>query len=355
MKIGIITQVLLNNYGGTLQNYALQRVLRNMGHEPITLDYIPTKSIFRVILSLLLTPFLFFTNKKRSINDCLPCKRDNKFEYFIKHNISVTQRLDYYSPSLINDYNLDAIIVGSDQVWRPVYNEDVLYDTFLSFTLPYKIKRIAYAASFGVSTWEFTEEQQAKCAELIKNFDAVSVREESGAYLCKEFLGVDAKVVLDPTLLLKKEDYFPLLKENLYCDDFIFSYILNPTGYKFNIITLKEKELALPSKTVSLERKNLFSIEEWLTFFYKSKLVITDSFHGTVFSIIFHKDFIVFDNNKRGSARLQSLLRKVGLENRLLDENNACLDMDEINWDVVDEKLNAFRGDSIKYLISCLS
>ncbi len=355
MKIGIITQVLLNNYGGVLQNYALQIVLKRMGHEPITLDYIPSKSTFRVILSLIITPFLYFTKKKRKIEDCLPCRRDIKFEQFISRKMSVTHQIDNYSSSIISEYNLNAIVVGSDQVWRPMYNEDVIYDTFLEFASDYKIKKIAYAASFGVSTWEYSKKQQIKCSELIKGFDAISVREETGIEMCEKYLGAKAQLVLDPTLLLSFDDYLSLLEEDFDSDNYILSYILNPSESIVNMISLKENELGVPSLSITIGRNNQYSIEEWLTFFYKSKFVVTDSFHGTVFSIIFHKEFIVLNNKSRGSARLQSLLKKLGLESRLIDEASGLLSLGHINWKIVDERLNNLRENSMAFLRSSLN
>ncbi len=137
---------LLNNYGCVLQNYALQTTLKKIGHEPITLDYIPYKSPFRILVSLAYTVVLFFTKRRRTFAECFPIKRDKHVANFIKKNLSVTYPLQGYNTSLIQEYNLGGFVVGSDQIWRPLYNDDILHDAYLEFTEGFDVKRVAYAA-----------------------------------------------------------------------------------------------------------------------------------------------------------------------------------------------------------------
>ncbi len=353
-----MTQALLNNYGGVLQNFALQQVLRKLGHDPITLDYIPPKSSIRVLLSLLLTPFLFFTKKKRKFQDCLPCKRDGLFQEFISRYIITSEIIGHYNPSLIRKYNLDAIIVGSDQVWRPIYNKDVIFDMYLKFTSNFNIRRVAYAASFGVSSWEYSLDQQLQCAKLVKDFDAVSVREDSAALLCRDYLGVNANVVLDPTLLLSESDYLHLLPIITKEKDYVLTYILNPTSRRNKLINGIVSPLSANVINVCVERRIKYSIEDWLSLFLNAKYIITDSFHGTVFSIIFHKQFSVLDNPERGSSRLQSLLKKFGLlDHIIIDGEDGVImpdNIEEAEWNRIDSEINRLREYSIKYLIDAL-
>ena len=354
MRIGIVTQPLLNNYGGALQNYALQTVLKKMGYEPVTLDYVPHKSVMRVMMSLVLNIFLFFTPRRRSFKECLPIRRDKKIEFFLEKYVNKTKVIQDYYPLLIKDYKLDGIIVGSDQVWRPLYNSDVLYHMFLDFTSGYNLKRIAYAASFGVSCNEYSEIEKKECTKLVEQFDGISVRETSGIFLCKELFNVDVQRVLDPTLLLSQDDY-KSITNNIIPGGFVLSYILNPTDEIISLIKIVSNELSLRNVGIHISEKLKASVEEWLEYFQKADFIITDSFHGTVFSIVFHKRFLVLDNKGRGSSRLLSLLELFGLENLLVTDLTQPLSMlmeknNKIDWDLVEKKLEFERCKSVGFL-----
>lgn len=227
----------------------------------------------------------------------------------------------------------DAFIVGSDQVWRPSYNQH-LEQAFLNFTENWKnVKRIAYAASFGVDNWEFTKKQTEECKRLVQKFDFVSVREDTAVNLCKEHLGIEATHVLDPTLLLSANDYQKLIDGLKISDSpYVFSYLLDESEEKIDILEDISKRLNLPVRKIKLEKdiskipmsklKSLTypSIQEWLASFAQADFVVTDSFHGTVFSIIFNKPFVVLPNKGRGVARFESLLKDISLENRIFSD-----------------------------------
>lgn len=353
MRIGIVTQPLVNNYGGVMQNFALQYVLKRMGHTPLTLDYIPAKNIWRIILSLLFNFVLFFTSKRRNVVDCLPVKRDKHVGEFMSKYIQLTRKIDHYSSDLINNYSLNAIIVGSDQVWRPAYNDSVLYDNYLMFAYDYNIKKIAYAASFGVSDWEYTPAMTEACRKLVSKFDAISVRESSGVKLCNRFLDVESCVVLDPTLLLTAEDYRPLFST---IPQLPYPYALHYILDKKNAINTTSGPIGIENVvSVSVSRKLTCSIEEWLCLIFNAEIVITDSFHGMVFSVIFHKDFYVIGNKKRGVSRMLSILEGLGLTDRFILDNNFSLNkVRPIDWCKVDSCLNHLRSYSIDFLINSL-
>lgn len=354
MKYGIITQPLLNNYGGTLQNYALQQAVRKLGADVVTLDYMPHKSYAHVLRSLVYNVLLSLKGQNRTIEECLPPKRDLRIKAFLDAYVSCTHPIKKYTQKLIDDYNLNGIIVGSDQVWRPKYNPDVIEDMFVGFAEQLDIKRISYAASFGVSSWEYDSRLQKRCAYLLKKFDAVSVREDDGVSLCKQYLGVDACVVPDPTLLLEKEDYQTFL--GMVCKDdrkYLYSYILNNNIEKNSYVKRLSENLNLPTQTATVKRVLECSIEQWISNIAHAEFVVTDSFHGTVFSIIFHKPFIVIDNSRRGSSRISSLLKSTGLENRMLCEsnlNNVLLPSDQVDWLNVENKLNVLRNIGNQFL-----
>lgn len=350
MKIGIVTQPLLANYGGILQNYALQLVLKRMGHEAITIDYIPKLPIYRYLLSYAKTLVLFFIPGKRRSFTPLKLQRSLVLAPFVNKYINKTHIVYKYLSSLVSEYALEGVISGSDQVWRPMFNF-YLEDMFLHFVQT-DVRKIAYAASFGVDNWEYTEKQTRNCSKLAKRFDAISVREDSGVTLCKRYLHVNAVEVLDPTLLLDKEDYENICTETPVCTDaFLASYVLDMTPEKNDFIHKLAMERGLSVRIFSADREATLSIEEWLSMFRDASYIVTDSFHGTVFSIIFNKPFISIGNKERGYSRFQSLLGKFDLQNRLLtvDEFDRIVN-DEIKWDEVNNLRKDWQKQSIDFL-----
>lgn len=351
MKIGIVTQPLLANYGGILQNYALQQILKRMGHEPVTIDYIPKLPIYRYLLSCVKTLALFFIpGKRRSFVPYPKYQRNTFITPFVDRYISKTRTVHKYSSSLISKYSIEMVISGSDQVWRPMYNF-YLEDMFLHFVQT-DVRKIAYAASFGVDNWEYTGKQTRCCSQLAKRFDAISVREDSGVSLCRRYLNVNAVEVLDPTLLLDREDYEVVCTEMPVCTDaFLASYVLDMTPEKNAFIHKLAMERGLSVRIFSADREATLSIEEWLSMFRDASYIVTDSFHGTVLSIIFNKPFISIGNKERGYSRFQSLLGKFDLQNRLLtvDEFDRIVN-DEIKWDEVNDLRKDWQKCSIDFL-----
>ena len=310
MRIGIITQPLYANYGGVLQNWALQHILIKLGHEPITIDYLPTLTIKSFLIYTIKTLILWFFPSRRREFVQRRYMRKPLFESFISQRILKTDICYEYSRDIIKKYKLEALIVGSDQVWRPMYN-DCLYDMFLQFAKDFKGKKIAYAASFGVDNWEFSDEQTRICSSLIKHFDAISVRESSGINLCKEYLNADSVNVLDPTLLVDKDDYIqlcvdiPVVKER-----YLAAYVLDSSVEVDGIIAEEADKRELIVRRYSADAKAELTVEEWISIFRDSSFVVTDSFHGTVFSILFEKPFRCVANKDRGNARFEDLLEK---------------------------------------------
>ena len=260
-----------------------------------------------------------------------------------------------------NDF--DAIIVGSDQVWRPMYCPNI-FDAYLSFAQDWPhVKRIAYAASFGTAAWEYSDEQTAECCRLAQMFDAVSVREESGVTLCKEHLGVDASWVLDPTLLVDTRHYIEHIAktEAEYPSPMCFGYILDSSDEKeaiFNrIATSQRLHMSSFQNVDDSDNGAVPSVESWLKAFHDAEFVFTDSFHGCVFSIIFNKPFVVYGNVNRGMARFQSLLSMFGLENRLVATPNEAANVASqlIDWDTVNNRLSELRKVSKEFLFTSLN
>lgn len=373
MKIGIITQPLDVNYGGLLQNYALQEVLRSFGHDVYTIDRKPNSIysyrwdiVFRWRIRQIIKKYIGIEYTASYKKHCIITQNCTNF---IKENIKTTKRFknNQKLKPIIEEQKFNSYIVGSDQVWRPKYSSNI-YNDFLDFCQEKtNIKRIAYAASFGVNEWEFNEEQTQECSRLAKLFDAISVREDSGIGLCKEHLGVEAVHVLDPTLLLEKEDYIglvekakePISEGNLFC------YILDNKESIRNGIQNIEQTLSLKAFQVkakvdkgTLKRGEdvkdhiVPSPTKWLRAFMDAEMVFTDSFHGCVFSIIFNKPFWVIGNKERGNARFDSLLKLFNLENRRFDisEINKIDLTQPIDWKKVNTIKKEWQEKSINFL-----
>lgn len=370
MKIGILTLPLHTNYGGTLQAYALQTVLERMGHQPCFIE----KCRKPVRLSVVKMPFvyakriaknimgqqypIFFEQK---INREEPLVRQNTDKFVNKY---IKRRLvDNFSELGRDDF--DAIIVGSDQVWRPRYFTDGIENAYLEFAKDWKVKRIAYAASFGTDEWEYSPVQTVTCSKLLRAFDAVSVREESGVSFCCEHFGVEAQHVLDPTMLLTTDDYIKLFKatDTPVSTGTMLCYILDETPEKNALVNRIARERGLipfyvNSKvgdfTAPLSERIQPPVEQWLRGFYDADFVVTDSFHACVFSILFNKAFVVMGNEKRGLTRFTSLLSNFGLANRFVTAPGKVNDLACIDWNKVNTNLHIKLLESIGFLSTAL-
>jgi hypothetical protein len=359
MKIGIVTQALLGNYGGVLQNYALQKTLRDMGHEPMTIDYALVNSPYRLfryrckaLIKNLLGGKVLWPSRRRS--------RSAEFESFVDKHIVVTHTVERYTPDLIERYSMQAVVVGSDQVWRPKYNR-YLEDMYLRFASQAKVKRVAYAASFGVEAWEYNGRQTRECGALVAAFDAVSVREASGVGLCRDHLSYgDAVEVLDPTLLLRGDDYAQLCADVAPAPKpFIAVYMLGRmTDERRALLDALKAKTGLEARFFTSYSDRPLTIEEWLATFRDAAFVLTDSFHGTVFSILNHKPFVTLVHRGRGRSRLDSLLGRLGLTERLADDA-AQVDVEAVlatpDYEAVEALLDKAREASKSFLIDSLA
>lgn len=356
MKIGIVTQPLYNNYGGLLQNYALQLVLKRLGHEPKTIDFVGRSSFTRYLLSIckqLLISVLKCRRPQIRPYVAIPTFRNPVMADFVNNHIDRTRIVHSYNKKIVSEEHFDAVITGSDQVWRPIYNS-YIEDMFLKF-VPDSIKKIAYAASFGVDTWEYNAKLTKRCAKQAKRLDAISVREATGVELCKTYLGVNAQHVLDPTILAGAEAYKPLLKEKTEEQDYLFAYILDITPEKQAYVENMAKSKGLKTIIKSADKNATLSVEDWLSMIANSSMVVTDSFHGTVFSILFHRDFYSIVNVARGGTRFSSLLSPLGLEHRMGDVSQFTLtEPSPIDWQQVDKILDKHRQDSMNFLTNAL-
>jgi len=362
MKIGILTIPLHQNYGGIIQNYALQKVLIQLGHTPITIDKEkPKKSFFRFYLSKLKYFIYSFLNIKVSgIFSFQLFERNEKFESFIRRNINLTRKVRKLNKNLITKYGIDCVVAGSDQIWRnDFFWEDDLRNNYLEFLKDCDILKIAYAASFGINYWDYEDELTKTCKALVNQFEGVSTREDSGVILCDKYLGKKAVPVSDPTLLLSKDDYVSLCrlippppKKNR--NKFLFVYCLDISSEYLEDIKSEANARGWNLIIAGSELNANMSVEEWLAMFRDAEYVITDSFHGTVFSIIFNKPFSTLLNETRGNDRFMSLLGRFDLNDRIYHEGGLINDKD-IDWVKTTELIQLWKERSIAFLKRHLS
>ncbi|MBQ7761472.1 MAG: polysaccharide pyruvyl transferase family protein [Clostridia bacterium] len=276
----------------------------------------------------------------------------------------------------------ETFLVGSDQLWNwwnIRHNRPEFF--FLDF-VEQGHKRIAYATSFGKDNTDFPDDKRLRVSYHLSKFDAISVREKSGVDVCKNEFGAEATHVLDPVFLCDMDSYKEVtdlskLKER---EKYVFSYILDPTEDKIEMVKLTAKRLGLPyriaidalrdndahSKSVTekllREDPNVLTnlrIEDWLNYIANASFVATDSFHGFCFSIIYNKQVIAYINPRRGKARFESIAGTTGLENRLVTATaqigeRGLLD-EAIDYSVVNERLNSERDRSMAWLDNALN
>ena len=358
MRIAILTLPLHVNFGGILQCYALQTVLERMGHEVSVLNTDFVNVDYKTRIGLFI---------KRLVKTCIG--KESKF-YGWKTEREITQKytqvfirkhihlLNVQDLSLLKEDDFDAIVVGSDQIWRPMYYQPIA-NAYLKFAKDWtSIKRIAYATSFGTDKWEYTHEETQECASLVKLFDAVSVRENTAVDLCRKYLEVEAVQVLDPTLLLSKEDYLKLIYQSkLKKNEGVFAYFLDVTSSKMDLANRIAKERGLKlyqfnnpnvdCLSLHFEKRIQQPIEEWIAGFRDASFVVTDSFHGCVFSIIFNKPFVVIGNEERGIARLKSLLSMLDFDYSVASNIHQ---LQKIEWNKTKLILDKYRQISLSFL-----
>lgn len=337
MKIAILTQPLTNNYGGILQNFALQEVLRCKGHNVVTLNVrrpvaklninihfflsIAKRFVQKYILN---NSHIIFVNAYKQINF------GNTPQRFQQRFLDEYIKVDMVGPEVLTWDNdkYDAYVVGSDQVWRPCFSTSIP-TYYLNFVRNTGAKRVAYAASFGVDYWETDAATTTVIAPLAQKFNGVSVREHSAVKLCKDYLGVDAVYVLDPTMLLSADDYRKVYSRHPTQDKnerYIATYVLDRDPKVLSVIKNVSKQLGLPVKQLGTFSKNGFdSIESWLQGIDKAAYVITDSFHGSVFSLIFGKQFVALGNKSRGMTRFESLFSQFNINDKLVSTHGEAM------------------------------
>jgi len=379
-RVGLLTLPLHKNYGGILQAAALYKYLTSCGVEVVLLERAQPKTWLRRAATAIswalpkvhgvvegngaisIAVASVLTRNKRISRKTDALRRLLSNQRFIEEFLPTRSGLLRNSNEMrraIGRFNLDAVIVGSDQVWRPDYMPDgAVRDFFLGFAEGTPVRLISYAASFGHGQWHYRG-YTSEVADLLSRFTAVSVRESSGVEICRDVFGRSGVVhAADPTLLVDPGFYNEVaVPPTTKSGKVIFAYILDQNVGARSIVGEVAASLteAYSVRSVDLgEESSLLSIGGWVRSIMDADFVITDSFHGMVFSIIFRKNFLAIVNQKRGADRFTSLANILGLEERLIDTKSMTrvgeLAVRPIDHDAVALRLQAHREKSRNFI-----
>lgn len=355
MKIGILTLPIGTNIGGILQAYALQTTLCKLGHDTILIDRRRNDEKPRNIREYV--RFLIHSLRR------LLKKNNNRLSLENFKDTYIHKSPKLYTTNELKEYivreKFDGIVVGSDQVWRKWYHDPDftdIKDFFLTFLSDADVVlKISYAASFGLNEW-LVDDDDKVCQEAIKTFNAISVRENSGIEICKNFFCVNAVQVLDPTLLINKEDYQFLVRNNKTQESpgNVLCYILDKTEEVKKVICKLSDQIEFrPYDYLSYWNNNI-DVCQWLRAVNDAEAILTDSFHGCVFAILFNIPFVALGNELRGQARFESLLSMFDVKRRLVSLDNpeliSCVIKEKINWEEVNQRLAKWRINSVEFL-----
>lgn len=360
MKIGILTFHRAHNYGAVLQCYALQETLNFMGHKVDVINYIQpviehtyrdrrSFSIHTFIKKLPLSAFSYaFTSIKNDISILLHgSRRKRVFEYFVKNRLHITEPCAYNS--IPRDY--DIYVIGSDMVWDNVCTGGEYDKVFLGYFSHNSDSRIlGYAISGTSSSFELLGTKERY--QHLSNFHNVSFREKCFADIVKKHTDIVYPVCLDPTLLADSSIWTPMINSKWSNKNYIVTYYIRVQGKDKVIINDKIQKYAnlLGYEIINLDATAAaLPVEEFVSIIKYTKYMITDSFHGIIFSLLFHRCFNALILQDSGDSRYVNLLSALGLD-------QACVDTDfipsiwEIDYDTVDKKLKIMREPSQLYL-----
>lgn len=376
-KIAIVVCPNIRNFGSVLQSYATQKAVETLGYDCEYINYTKTKlSAYKYFIQLFIPSIMAerksFQNRKKFQKKHLEVfwRRGQIFDAFVDEYMKSSVHLLGYKQLKKAGEEYEIAVLGSDQVWNPINSGS---DFYTLNWLPNSTKRIAYASSFGVSRIPILLKGFYK--RFLKKFDFISVRETRGVELVKELIDRDVQVTCDPTMLFDASEWDEVAGETPIVEgDYIFCYFLgNRDEPRKCVIKFSEAvglklvmmpffgEISEMDYTMPAEYVDNPGPREFINAIKYARYVCTDSFHGTVFSVIFQKEFMVFrrhtsDSNKDTFSRLESLLKMLGVENRSVPDD-VFLDVafeNKINYTKVIPKLENIRKKSWEYLKNAL-
>ena len=379
-KVGICACYDNYNYGSMLQAYATQKAISEMGYENEFISYKKKKTIKFILKSIPRAFNEYFIRAK--IDEIKRNKEFNKHPE-VKENIKLRKKafIEFgkkYYENISKDYNgykelkegaknYDSVVVGSDQLWLPIGLASNFYNLMF---VPDNVNKISYATSFGVSKIPWYQLKRTK--RYLKRINYLSTRELKGKEIIKNVAGLEAKVVVDPTLLFNKEQWDKFVPdEKVLNEKYIFCYFLGDTiQHREEVKELAEEKklkiVTIPHLDNFVEYDEtfgdyrLYDVDpaKFINLIRNAEYVCTDSFHGTVFSLLNHKKFITFNRfnekskNSRNS-RIDSLCSQIGIQDRRYDGNIFNID-NEIEYSQVDDRIEYLRQDSREFLKKAL-
>lgn len=359
-KIGIITWHYYVNFGSALQAYSLQTTLEKFENKVEIINYrklkfgkySKTKEVLRLI-AYYCSQYLGNSCKIRF------AYAFSRFQNQFLNQGNVIESLDKLE-KIAPKYN--SIICGSDQIWAPnVFNPIYMID----FADGHTTKKISYAASIGLN--DLPDSLVPTYKKLLSDFQSISVREESGKKLLYDKCGINSVVVLDPTFLLSVNKYQHLQKKVNISDDFVFCYFLN-ANHKYKEIVqeyTKKNNYRIIGWSAKASDSDWITLMQWigpcefLWLIEHAECIFTDSYHGTIFSLLFHKVFWTFERFEADdpicqNSRIYQLDKYFGIGNRIIRPNFLLSDCSPINYESFEQKLKELKKKSINYLKGAL-
>ena len=315
-KIGVVGIGHGNNIGNNLIKYAISIKLNELGFDPIIIGNI---------------------------------RKNNDISFI---NKTLKLKIIYNNYTEINRNEYDVLMVNSDQTWRKL-DKKYFYDyAFLCFARKWKIQKFIYGASLGFDHWTFTKQDENFAKECLQNFTGISIREKGSINLIEKHLGIKPVWVLDPTFLINKKYYLNIIrnyKYNGFNDNFIFTYLFFKKENIKKYIEKSHNKLGYKIKGVTIFSKN--RIEKFIYGIANCKAVITDSYHGTIFSIIFNKPFVTFFNKNNAVERFNSLKKLFKIENRFFNSKQIPnINLLKTPLNINKNLMNNYKKKSINYL-----
>lgn len=351
MKVGVLTYHIDTNNGATMQAYATCRALKELGCEVYIIDLEHQPESRGSLASKIVRPFYWLRDRR------LKQFRRDFYPQFTQHYSSIEELR-------ANPPQLDGYCIGSDQVW----NTDIAGKDRMAYFLDFgdeKTKKFSYASSFGFSEWKNqNEDENFHIGKLLSSYVGLSTREKTGADIIKKQFGLDAKIVCDPVILHKN---YKEITGNIKQREEVACYFLKRSNELFSSIQVVSEYLGVPLRMVSYIKpvkgyKYTYfpDVKRWLKYIGGSRFVVTDSFHGTVFALLYHRPFaVVYTRNNGLNSRIEDLLNKVGLQDRIFYDLEKFQKSDTwkapIDWDVVSSKLEEYRNESWTYLKQTLN
>lgn len=339
-KIRILTFHSAYSYGAVLQTFALWKFLDERYSDVKVVDYRPSTFTLQPIW-----------------NEPLTWIKTIQFRF--RNQIKTTKK---YTAELLRKQppESDVFIIGSDQVWNPVIIQDDL-DIYFGDFIPKKQRKISYSSSFGRE--KLSIEEKIRIKKVFHDFNAISVREQTGVSLCKDIINQDAKCVVDPTFLI--DDYSKYFKLGVKKQELCLFVLDNDSNECFNAAIAIAKRRHLKPKVLNKNRpingiKNIPmpTIPRFLREISTSEFILTNSFHGLAYSIIFQKDFIFVCTNKSNSTRPYNLLQRLELTERFVESFEeavrSSLIMESIDYSIVNSKNSQYIQESIDYLLNSI-